>query len=64
MNTVRKIGLILLILILVFGSFFLFDLQNQQLELQTASPRYSASVAWLEMCAEYLSGQMDSFTWS
>ncbi|MCJ7536051.1 MAG: hypothetical protein MUO57_11010 [Anaerolineales bacterium] len=57
MDTVRNTFLILLILILVFGSFFLLERQDQVSKVQTTPPstRYSTSVAWLEVCAVYSS---------
>ena len=65
MQNVRNTFFILLILILVFGSLFLFDFQDQRIAVQTAqpAPRYSTSVAWLDMCAVYLSEQLGAFTW-
>lgn len=65
MHNVRNTFFILLILILILGSLFLFDFQYQGIAVQTAqpAPRYSTSVAWLEMCAVNLSEQLGAFTW-
>lgn len=65
MHNVRNTFFILLILILVLGSLFLFDFQDQRIAAQTApaAPRYSTSVAWLEMCAVNLSEQLGAYTW-
>ena len=56
-NTVRVNFLIFLVLISIFGTLFLLGLQDLTLKVQTATPasQYSASVAWLEVCAAYLS---------
>lgn len=65
MNTVRLTFLILLILILVFGSLFFMNLPDLPIGVHTASPgsRYSTSVAWLEVCTAYLSEPLVAFHW-
>jgi hypothetical protein len=60
MTILQKIFIILIILFLVFGAFALLGKPDSTLAAQTQpeANRYSTSVAWLEMCAVFITNQM------
>jgi len=57
MTILQKIFIILIILFMMFGAFALLGRSDSSLVAQTqpGANRYSTSVAWLEMCAAFLS---------
>jgi hypothetical protein len=60
MTILQKIFIILIILFMVVGAFALLGKPDSTLATQTqpGASRYSTSVAWLEMCAVFITNQM------
>jgi len=63
MTILQKIFIILIILFLMFGAFALIGRPDSSLvaQAQPGANRYSTSVAWLEICAAFLSNTMINF---
>jgi hypothetical protein len=63
MTILQKIFIILIILFMMFGAFALLGRPDSTFAVQTKPGvnHYSTSVAWLEMCAVFLSNTMIDF---
>ncbi len=63
MTILQKLFIILIILFMMFGAFTLLGRPDATLvaQAQPGANRYSTSVAWLEMCAAFLSITMIDF---
>ncbi|MBE9473516.1 MAG: hypothetical protein IMY85_01400 [Chloroflexi bacterium] len=63
MTILQKIFIILIILFMMFGAFAFLGRTDSTLaaQEQPGANRNSTSVAWLEMCASFLSNTMIDF---